>query len=314
MQLRDLSFSDKLWAGTILVVLAALFVTSAGSQRRAGDAIADAAQVAQDYENLAALARRAKASTTVNLHQLVSPGLANEELPVRAYAAQVRAGLADAYRLQQGIDGVGGGRIQQASLARLAEARGTVNAALRRVEDLTLARDWAQRSAAVDAELRPAIKQYLSALDRFIGLQDARRETASQAAQRTRGGTVWIGLSALVFILALGGAAMALMARTIRASERAALARVPARPAAQPAPDGAAADPHDEQTDDAHFWAPGFAETGFADGAELQAAGPPEAPSAAPERASHGERGARGAQRHARPPRDEALPFQSTSS
>lgn len=253
MALRDLTLSDKLWIGTFVVLLAALFLGSAGAQRRTSGAVADAARLAQDHDALSQLARRAKSNLLVQLNQLQTGGLPAEAQQTRAFAAQVRAGLADPQRLQQGVDLVGGGRVQDVALSRIGEARATVHAALRRIDERTIVGDRATLQQLALDELLPAMRGYAVALDRFTTLQDDRRDAARTLAHRTRGNTVWIALSALAFVSAAGGVAMMTMMRKIRRAGRgAAASALAASAAASPV----AGEGVDEQASDHHLgWA-----------------------------------------------------------
>lgn len=210
MSLLKSRLVDKLWAGILVVLVVLLLVGSAGVQRRAQEAMLGATQVAQDHEALAVQAQRARAGADEVLRQVLGQGLPRDPLAARAYAARVREVLVDPAHLQRGVERVERSRVQDLSLARVSEARAAVQAALRRLDDLTIVGDPVTRGGIARAELPPALHDYTAALDRFITLQVQRRDAARETARRSRSATFWIAASALAFVATLGAAALLL--------------------------------------------------------------------------------------------------------
>lgn len=145
-----------------------------------------------------------------------SLGLPDDLSQVRALSAQLRTATADWRRLQQGVEAVGGDVTAGIALEAVAQARVQLQVTLRHLDEQTILGTAISRDVLVKHSLIPELNAYDHALARFAALQSRQGEQALEAAERERGGSWWVGLSALLCLALSAAVAMSLMARRMR--------------------------------------------------------------------------------------------------
>jgi methyl-accepting chemotaxis protein len=215
MKLGDISVSTKLWVST-LVILLAMFGTSAWMQRSSNQALLQAMGKVQNLENIITLGTRWKGMTETNVQRVLATALNKDPLLQKTFGPALKKGIADISELQKDLVSRLETEDDKAAMAKIGEARVKVLDATRMIDDLKAVDDVEGMQTFIDKDLNAALAAYAATLDQFIQLQETKRDEAKLAADAARVRALWLGLAAMVAVVAASLGWMVMLARSIR--------------------------------------------------------------------------------------------------
>ncbi|MEY4563439.1 MAG: hypothetical protein RLZZ618_2716 [Pseudomonadota bacterium] len=215
MNLNNLPIARRLW-GAIVLLLAAMFVIAGGTLLRSIHIHKQSAEQVNAARDLAERAVLWKGMTDTAVARGMAVAMSSDPSVGELFKDSVDNDTARIGKLRKQITEIATDDASQAQL-KVIGARGLeLVTHSKKAHDLAKAGDRATASAMVRNEYSTSAQAYLSAIDKFVELQQARSNAVQAATAETSNGLVIWGAVGALLIMSMGMGVAALLVRSIR--------------------------------------------------------------------------------------------------
>ena len=216
MKFNDLRVAHKLWL-VMLGLLILMFVVAFWTQQLSDRASEQGEAQVQKYGASIATAIRWRglAELAVTLSQ--ASAVSTDEALKKEFGEKIAALTARITPIQDQITANATTQTDKDALARVAAARAELrgDAVAETFKKLGAAGDATALRAFVEKDYQKLINSYLDSIDKYVGVQEAQRDSAIQAALQTRNSTSFVALVSELVVFCLGIGLTLLLVRSI---------------------------------------------------------------------------------------------------
>ncbi|MBV8248571.1 MAG: HAMP domain-containing protein, partial [Comamonas sp.] len=177
MRLNQFTVAQKLWA-LVLGLLAGMLLLAAGSLVYLNNVFGETARQVDQTQTTASLASEWRHLTELSVDRSVVAAMATEEKLVEQQRKLMSDGIARINELQKQVVELARDADSRKSLEQVAELRRKTLEANSAAQQARSNNDFAAAFDVVEKQLRPATREYLDAQQKFVELQEQRRNQA----------------------------------------------------------------------------------------------------------------------------------------
>ena len=212
MNFKHLSVGRKLWA-LVLGLIVAIVAVLGGLLLYLQDLNEESLQDLERTQNRTALSIRWRGMVALDANRaVVQMGTTDQALAERM---EQEADTATISQVQSQVESLVSTPEGRAQLEAIAAVRQTALGTIKQANELRKQGDLDGAAALVNSTLRPQVSQYVQELDKFVQLQEARRDAVKQASDQLGQRAFMTGSVIVVLVVALALFLSAWLVRTI---------------------------------------------------------------------------------------------------